>query len=427
MTENKSRPDSQPDPLQLHPRPTSTAAHGMAGQEPTAGAPRRVRALRSLRVQLEGIDGSGWAELRQLATEGARFNNALIGAWYAEALGAPAPDVSPFRSAAGRLSGDVRVALRSEALTQWRRHKRRVLAGAQRVPFFEADRALVCRGEHMDRGRRRRHAILTRDAQDVYWLALRLRSVRAGDAHRFRLWWRPDLDDYLGPVIEGLARGETRLLKVAVIFDRPGQKVYALLSYEIERDVPPSGARRATLGPIEPDGALWLRVEGADGHLVTINNTGAISKLLSMRTHFDGILQRLRRHLRRSGRGHRAAYRRQLVRAGSFDAWSEGPLHMMARQIIDVCARHGVGTLTVAGLLHQGLPMYRLITRLTEKGSLAGVAVSETVDPANPTTYRAIVQPVARRGRNIGARRRALSVLKEAVSETAARVKGAAE
>ena len=375
-----------------------------------------VHTSRVLRVPLTPLSDASWTALRALAREGAAFCNACLADAYAQRLGYQPPNAqSVFRRCAGSLSGDVRVALAREAFTTWRRHGGKILSGAQRLAMFDADRALVCRAEHLSKGRRQIHARVSRVGTD-YQLSARLVGKHRGGPHVFQIALDPRCDDYVRPVIEGLAAGDVRLLKLTIVFERPGRKVFVLLTYERHMEIPAAGEGVATLGPLEEDGTLWLRWEDA-GRPRSQNYTAWISRLSHVKHHFSGIHQRLRARLRRSGAGHRRVYREALVKAGSFGAWAHGELHRCSADIVRLCRERGIGTLQVAPLEHHELPMAELVAKLTYKCAEAGIGLTR-IDPATASGSRAMLRPVAKRQRSVTRARAALDTLRTVVAQT---------
>lgn len=388
-------------------------SRGAYGEPPASGTAAHgeiVKVSRVLRVQLDGISDSAWNDLRALARECSQFCNAKLADAYAQALGYAMP-VSTERRAGGRLSGDVYVALGREAFTVWRRHSGKILSGAQRLALFDADRAIVCRGEYRSKGRRIRCALLARDG-DRYRLVMRLVKASAGPRAEFDVWWKPQADHWISPLLASIAAGETRLLKVSIVFERPGRKVFALLTYEKAITVPPMGARAGALGPLEPDGTLWLRVQGPDGRRQEHNYSGDIARLVHMKTHFLGVRDRLKRTIRRSGHGARALHRRALLKAGSFSAWSQGVLHQISHDIVARCARAGVGELSILPMLHADLPMAALQSQIAYKAAEAGIQIVRP-DVSDEPTGRAVARPVAKQGRRVQAAAKALAALKK--------------
>lgn len=406
---------------------TSAAASGSscasgaleADASPSPACPdsdSRLRTVRILSVSLAPLSDAAWTELRTLAREAAQFCNACLADSYVRALGYAPPDgESVFRRAKGRLSGDVRVALGREAFTTWSRHGGKIKSGAQRLALFDADRVLVVRAEHMSKGRRQIHARIYA-TPDGLTLTTRLLGKAFGDAHRFIIALDPRRDEYVRPILTGLAAGEIRLLKVSFAFERPGRKVFALLAYEKWMDVPQAGAGTATLGPLEADGTLWLRWEDL-GRARSRNYTPWVARLAHMKTHFGGIQARLKRRMRRSGPGWRAEYRRALVKADSFSAWVHGELHRLSADVVAVCRAQGLGTLQVAPLEHQDLPMAELIEKLGYKCKDAGIVVAR-IDPATASGSRAIARPVAKVQRRTRRAATALTELREVLTES---------
>lgn len=401
--------------------------------EPPASATRHVP--RILRVQLAELSQEARLELREWAREAARFGNAMLADKYMLAMGYQPPEAgSAFVRCKGRLSGDVRVSIQREADAIWRRHRAKILAGEQRLALFEAERALVCRGSHRTVRHRRGcqgkglrtqrscecpqqsviHAWIRYDGEG-YWLSCSLGTGTQG-RREYRLAWHPALEasdrSYVTPVLQGLASRQLRLLKVSFQFERSSKKVFALLAYEKTIHMPTPGQRQGTLGPLEEDGSLWLRLVGEDGRPLNYNYTAVVHRLAHMKQHFAGIHRRLKQRIRRSGPGWRRDYRLALVRAGSFSEWAEGVLHQLSREIVERCRRAGVGYLAIGPLTHQDLPMARLQMLLAYKADEAGIILGP-FDPAEASTERAISGVLKKRERGLAAKLKALATLRE--------------
>lgn len=403
-----------PKPLSDDTRQTSAAASGSAVAS-GAGGPREITVSRVLPVQLAPLEDAAWTALRALARESATFCNKCLADHYARVLGYQPPDgTSVFRRAKGTLSGDVRVALAREAWTTWRRHGVTILSGAQRLALFDADRAIVCRAEHLNKGRRQIHAMVRTASDGRLVLTTRLVGASIGPRHQHALVSPPANDRYVHDTLQGLAAGWLRLLKVSFRFERPGRKVFALLTYQMTIAVPPAGHGEATLGPLEPDGTLWLRWVDEAGRQRGQDHTAKIAELAHKKLHFAGIARRLRARRRRSGSGHRRAYRDALIRAGSFGAWARGPLHQLSANIVATLRRHDIGHLAIGPLEFQDLPMAALIQHLGYKCAEAGIVLTR-FDPVDRSTDRALTQMLTKQQRSISRKRRALAVLVDAV------------
>jgi hypothetical protein len=263
----ESQPTSRPTPTAAW---GSSSASGARDVGPRSNvAPAQLTTSRVLRVPLAPLSDAAWQALRALAREGAAFCNAWLADAYAQRLGYQPPDgQSVFRRAAGSLSGDVRVALAREAFTTWRRHGGKILSGAQRLALFDADRALVCRAEHLSKGRRQIHARI-QCVGTTYQLSARLVGKHVGGQHVFPLALDPRCDDYVQPVLDGLASGVVRLLKLSILFERPGRKVFALLTYQKTIEVPVAGwkpmARSGSAGRIRGAPARRTTPPGSPG------------------------------------------------------------------------------------------------------------------------------------------------------------------
>jgi transposase len=103
------------------------------------------------------------------------------------------------------------------------------------------------------------------------------------------------------------------------------------------------------------------------------------------------------------------------VKAGSFGAWAHGECHRLSADVVQVCRTQGVGTLAIAPLEGQELPMAEVIEKLTYKCAEAGIGVTR-IDPATASGERAVVRPTAKQGRNVRRARAALHVLTETIA-----------
>jgi len=117
---------------------------------------------------------------------------------------------------------------------------------------------------------------------------------------------------------------------------------------------------------------LWLRAHGR-----ALSITDRVYHLRTMKLHYAGIHARLQRSLGKRGR--RQDHRRALLRAGSFERWSEGPLHQLAHMIVAWCGQGRVATLVWSVAEDGTLPWDRLASLVTYKAQDAGIAVSQIV------------------------------------------------
>ena len=130
------------------------------------------------------------------------------------------------------------------------------------------------------------------------------------------------------------------------------------------------GAQQATLVYRDDNGELWLRANGR-----SLSLTQQITRLTRMKTDFKAIHSRLWRGLGKQRRWH--DMRRALVKAGTFEEWSEGPLHQMTAEIVRWCAVQNCGRLFFA--VPQGdLPWHRVAQLLTYKCQEAGIEFTQT-------------------------------------------------
>jgi hypothetical protein len=281
---------------------------------------------RTCRVPLRISNQTQWIELRRIAYLCASFGNHLLTESYAKAKGVSG--LHPYSDYRAMLSAAVRDAVSSECVSIWSKLGRQILRGEQTLARFAVDRALVVRGQAVS---------LERTPADGLVLRARLLPAQAGPAMTFAVWM-PALrrDRWLSDVLGRLESASYRLTRLAVVFERPGRKVAAFVSY----CKPVGTSVRATNEAMFECANQDCRLRCGE-HALSLND--AIHRLTVMKEHFAGIHSRLRRHLGKRGRRH--AFRQALLKAGTFEQWAQGPIHQLSRQIVDWCREHNVGEL----------------------------------------------------------------------------------
>lgn len=332
---------------------------------------------RTVRVPLEAVPDAQWIILRRLAYACAAWGNRVLSEQYAKAKGLTA-EWKTYREDNDVLSAAIRDAVSREVIGMWRRLGRRILRGEQTLGRFSADRALVIR----DRGVR-----LVRDETGAYVLRLRLHPQAVDEATELKVWM-PALrkDRYLRELLAAAHAGDFPITKATLQFERPGRKVYVRLAYQKTLGAAPVrvGAAEVTT---EPDEGLMIR---ANGHRLSLADR--VTRLREMKAHYAAIHARLRRDLGKRGR--RQIHRRALLTAGSFEAWSSGPVHELSRAVIAWCVAEQVAVIVWRVVADGELPWDRLHEQVTYKAVDAGLTVvspspSQTeADPAQERELR---------------------------------------
>ncbi len=298
---------------------------GKSQQENDSPTPLAVP--RIVRVPLRPLPDETWRLLRRHAYQGAVYGNALLSEQYAAAKGLQA-EWKTYTDHNQILSAAVRDAIGREVIGIWRREGRKVLRGEQTLGRFSADRALVVR----DRGVRlvswgggnlAFHLRVAPKPAPLLTLPVEMRAVRG---------WK---GTFLNLLLQKLLAGQYPLTKASVVFERPGRKVSLFVAYAklLNPNAPPQ-AREAEVVVLSD---CTTRLQ-AQGQVLTL--TDRIYRLIHMKQHFERIHARLRASLGKAGR--RRDLRRSLRRAGNFETWAQGPLHVLSAQIVAWCQSHSV-------------------------------------------------------------------------------------
>jgi hypothetical protein len=360
---------------------------------------------RTVRVPLEYVPDEQWRDLRRLAYQCAAYGNLLLTESYAKTRGLQVQSSKVYTDFNSVLSSCIRDAISREVVGIWRRIGRKILRGEQTLARFSSSRALVVR----DRG------VRLREEAGVYFIDLRLAPREQGPVTALPVWM-PALkrDVYLAGCLDNLCRGDTKLTKATVQFERPGRKIYVRLSYRKPAGggrTSPTSARGGfhpphTASAPDPlpaaleykDGELWLR---AGGRALSLND--AVYRLQHMKAHFAGIRHRLSRCLNKRGR--RQTYRKALLKAGTFERWAEGPLHQLSHTIIRWCQEQGATALQWKVKAEGDLPWDRLQNLIAYKAQEASLGFSQPspdpateaeVAPESPAPVAQVSETVAR-------------------------------
>ncbi len=311
---------------------------------------------RTCRVPLKIPTSEEWMELRRISFLCANFGNHLLTESYATVKGLRG--LHPYTDYRTMLSSAVRDAISRECIGIWRRLGKRILMGEQTLARFAANRAILVRGQGV---------ILDRLPGNGLVLRVRLLPARDRSATTFPVWMPAlDRDVWLSQEVAKLEAGSHRLTRLALVFERPGRKVVAFVSYSKSIDEPAVSGGEAVLECSQSD----CRLRSGDR---TLALNDAVHRLTTMKEHFAGIHARLRKHLGMSGR--RRTLRNSLLKAGSFEDWAQGPLHQLSRQIVDWSRKHEATVLRLCIERSAQLPCAHLETLIEYKAEEVGIRV----------------------------------------------------
>src|SRR4249920_3825269 len=166
----------------------------------------------------------------------------------------------------------------------WRRHAKRILAGAP-LPEWKTTAALTIRG---NKDRKESGVRLTRDG-DRYVIELQAQAAKCEDG----AWLKIPLacgtvKDWQGPLLDDMAAGKISIRKAAIVVKPERRQVIVRLAYPIAVQFGTFGQRKATLGPIGQNNRLWLRTECESRDF-----TGRLVTLLKRKQEWDAIRRRV--------------------------------------------------------------------------------------------------------------------------------------
>jgi len=373
---------------------SDVAPHTASGAS-TDGEHLRMRVL-AVKLDLQN-DMALFQRIKDLSWQAARYRNLFLRALWAEAKNLkvdPKKDIPHDVTKWIRhdekmdLSGCAYSAAEREVATTWRRHCKRILAGAP-LPEWRTTAALTVRGHQ---NRQESGVRLSRDG-DRFIADLQVQSEKCEGG----CWLHVPVacgasKDWQIELLEDMAEGKVPIRKGSIVIRPERRQVLLQLAYALPIVSPQFGNRTATLGPIGVNNRLWLRTE-----FESRDFTGRLITLLKRKADWEGIRRRVLCQIgRRKGA---ARSKRRLLSKMSWDGWLQNWLHTWSREIVDWLKSQGIGTLNVVGLESADWPAFRFTQLIKDKADAAGMTVQTEVDLAEPATARAVKTEIQRRRR----------------------------
>ncbi len=358
---------------------------------------------RTVSVELIGHSEEEWQTLRRVALQAARWANKYMTMETYHLLNQTPPDA---RKAARRefwaigndeLGAMVRMAMSKRVRATMQRSAKDMAAGRVRSAQYSGDRALSVACDPSNPG-----AIFLREG-DEYVLLLRVIPDRTGCGELIR---DDEGEPLLGspgrPIRLKVNRGAGKFEKspefagridaiwsamesarkagpwtagqLHLVFERQRGKLLARIAYN--HPIPPGPVGegpRATLGPLNTDGELWLRMERDETGQQALNFAHVVRRLWKLKAEWEGRTHRLRRRSGRA-RGRRKAYLREAARR-TFSDRATAEMEALTCQIARHCRGQGVRLLEVATLGDRDLPWHDFRSRLEHKCVELGIEV----------------------------------------------------
>lgn len=376
------------------------------------GEHSRQRVL-AVKLDLHG-EAVTYQLLRDLSWQAARYRNLFLRALWAEAKSLCVDptkniphDVTKWIRADEKmdLSGAAYSAAEREVAAVWKRHSKRILAGAP-LPEWKPTAALSIRG-HKNQAESGVRLSVADDGKFVAHLQVRSGKSEGGS------WFvvsvaSGTVKDYQAEMLRKMATNDVPIAKATVIMKPGKHEVILRLCYALTIPLPRFGNRVATLGPVDR-GRLFLRTE-----CDTRDYSGRLHTVLARKEDWDLIR---RRAMVQIGRHKGAARTKRRVLAGlSWEDWLSTFLHQWSREITDWLAGQGVAKLTVVGLENADWPIFKFVSMLTYKGEAAGITVLREADLADASTERAVKGEIRKQRRKAT---KAGKAIRELVHQTA--------
>ena len=379
---------------------------------------------RVIRVKLdftEDKNNTVYNRLRELSWQEMRYRNLNLRARWAEAKNLKVDpkndiphDVTKWIRADEKmdLSGSAYSAAEQEVAAIWKRHGKRILAGAA-LPEWRENAALSIRGH---KNQRESGIRLRLDDQGKFIAQLQVQADKCPGGS----WIEVPLalgteKDYQAALLEKMVTWEVPISKATLKISPMKHQITLRMSYAETVPLPVMGERVATLGPIgqrgtkeQPVFALFLRAE-----LQTRDYTGRLYTLLDRKENWDLIRRRVCAQIGRT-RG-AARKKRKLLSRLSWDDWLDTFLHTWTADVIGWLKTQGVGRLIVTGLEYADWPQYKFVERLRYKAESAGIILQTEMELAPESSERAVKA-------EIGKRRRSATKLGKAIREIGAQV-----
>lgn len=301
-----------------------------------------------------------WVQLRRLAMNSASFANEMLNEKYAQAKGL-SYEKTAYKDWNEELGSYTRDAVSREVQGMWKRNGKNILRGDQTLGRFTADRCLCCR----ERGVK-----LTRGKDGAFSIKLVFEPKKTGQEFVFNVYMPAvQRDDYLKKLIDKLASEVYPITKATVVFERPGRKVFLMISYS-KSIVCREGIQEGRIATVQLDcdGLIYV---SSEGQVLTLGNE--THQIRSKKEHFEGIQRRLKACL-----GQRGSYdrmRQVMKNTQSFSDWAQGPIHNMSRRIVNWCSSRGVSLIVWNIPDESGLPSHQIYTQCQYKCEEAGISV----------------------------------------------------
>lgn len=369
-----------------------------------SGPARALKQSRITRVLTAKVvpNSDQWKRLRELAWQAMTYKNACMRALWAQSVGLridPAAgdknDITKFvrKHEKGELSSAAYTAAETEVKGAWQRDGRRIMAGAPWSQWRQNDNLSI-----RDTG-----VLITQESGRFFIsLSVQHKDCAGGCWVKIPFAEGTQTDNFLSPLLDGMANATIRVARATVIFKPNRGKTLIKLAYSVPIMIPPMGERIATVSNI--NGRFLVRCE-----LATIDHTGKLTTFAARKQQWDAIRRRVTCQIGKR-QGHARSKRKVFARV-HFDDWAKTHIHQWTREIIDWCAAHGVGRIVLADLGGGDWPAHLFEQFMKYKGAGIEIASVESASLNDASTERAAtaeIKKAQRKSRKLGEAARTL-------------------
>lgn len=244
--------------------------------------------------------------LRLIDAQAAQYMNRHSVARWAQVNGWKPPDTAAKdsltkyeRENTASLSAAVYVGCERRVAQDWQRSGKRIFSGVE-MPTYGKGSIPIDSGA---RGKMGACGVAIRLASNACHVAdvqlTASEGKRGAGWRRIRIDITSEREERRADLMARFASGEIEILSGQIRFADFGRKVLLTVAYGLDVEVPPMGARHASLTE-DADGRLLVRIERVGEREIVLDMTRKLYALKDLKEHWDGIRRRFSRRVMRS-------------------------------------------------------------------------------------------------------------------------------